>query len=367
MLGSMGLNQSIVFHTGKRLFPASEIWTASVFLAAIQSACVILAGIVVLPLVLRSYPRVVQHCALALLLTAPLLLLGGCASSQLQGRLRMALFNATRAAAPLVYASALGLLILLRKPYLPYVVAAQIFGLVAGTTVAFGLLAKDGRPGLAWNNLACAGLAKYGLKTQFENVNTYINQRADQLLLSLFVPPRELGLYVAAVTLSSVVAFFPQALGIVTLANGSNLPPTEAKQTIAQSFRLSFAWLFITCAAIFVAAPWLVMFLFGSRFSGAVLACRILLPGTLFLGLRQVLYEGARALGRPAVPSYAEGVGTLVTVVGLYLLLPRFGFVGAAIASTFAYGTSLFFILLIFNRGLGMGLRRFLPVPHGVQ
>jgi O-antigen/teichoic acid export membrane protein len=365
MLGSMGLNQSIVFHTGRKLFPASEVWTASIFLAAIQSACVILAGMVVLPLVLRSYPRAVQHSALALLLASPILLFSGCAGSLLQGRLRMALFNATRAATPLVYASALGLLILLRKPYLPYVVAAQIFGLVAGAGVTLGLLEKDGRPRLAWNRLACAGVAKYGVKTQFENVNTYINQRADQLLLSLFVPPRELGLYVAAVTLSSVVAFFPQAMGIVTLANGSNLPPSEAKQTITQSFRLSFAWLFITCAAIFVMAPWLVTFLFGSRFSGAVLACRILLPGTLFLGLRQVLYEGARALGKPAVPSYAEGVGTLVTIVGLYLLLPRFGFVGAAIASTFAYGTSLFFILLIFSRGLGMGLRRFLLATSG--
>jgi O-antigen/teichoic acid export membrane protein len=168
-----------------------------------------------------------------------------------------------------------------------------------------------------------------------------------------------LGLYVVAVTLSSVVAFFPQAMGIFTLANGSNLPPTEAKQTIAQSFRLSFAWLFVTCATIFVAAPWLVTFFFGSRFSGAVLACRILLPGTLFLGLRQVLYEGARALGKPAAPSYAEGVGTLVTVVVLCLLLPRFGFVGAAIASTFAYGISLLFIVLIFSRAMDMGLRRF--------
>jgi O-antigen/teichoic acid export membrane protein len=367
MLGSMGLNQSIVFHTGRRLFPASEIWTAGVFLAAIQSAVVILAGIVVLPLVLRSYPGVVRHSALALLLTAPLMLFSGCACSLLQGRLRFAFFNATRAATPLVYALALGLVILLRKPYLPHVVGAQIAGLMAGAGVAIWLLERDGRPGLAWNSRACAGVAKYGLKTQFESINTYINQRADQLLLSLFVPPRELGLYVVAVTLSSAVAFFPQAMGIFTLANGSNLPPTEAKQTIAHSFRLSFAWLSVTCAAIFVAAPWLVMFLFGPRFAGAVLACRILLPGTLFLGLRQVLYEGARALGKPAAPSCAEGVGTLVTVVGLYLLLPRFGFVGAAIASTFAYGTSLLLILLIFNRGLGMRFRRFLPVPNGVQ
>ena len=366
LLGSMGLNQSIVFHTGKRLFAASEIWTASVFLAAIQSACVIGAGMVVLPLVLRSYPRVVQNSARALLLIAPIMLFSGCAGSLLQGRLRLAFFNATRTVTPLVYALALGLLIFLRKPYLPHVVGAQIAGFIAGACAAIWLLRRDGSLGVTWNSLACSGLVKYGLKTQFESVNTYINQRADQLLLSLFLPPRELGLYVVAVTLSSVVAFFPQAIGILTLANGSNLLPTEAKQTIAQSFRLSFAWLFVTCGVIFVLAPWLVTLLFGTRFAGAVLACRILLPGTLFLGLRQVLYEGARALGKPTVPSYAEGVGTLVTVVGLYLLLPRFGFVGAAIASTFAYGTSLSFTLLIFNRGLGMGLRRFFLAARGL-
>ncbi len=115
----MGVNQSIVFHTGKRLFPASEIWTASVFLAAIQSACVIGAGMVVLPLVLRSYPRVVQNSARALLLIAPIMLFRGCAGSLLQGRLRFAFFNATRTVTPLVYASALGLLIfLLEQPRL---------------------------------------------------------------------------------------------------------------------------------------------------------------------------------------------------------------------------------------------------------
>jgi O-antigen/teichoic acid export membrane protein len=75
------------------------------------------------------------------------------------------------------------------------------------------------------------------------------------------------------------------------------------------------------------------------------------------LGLRQVLYEGARALGKPAVPSYAEGFGTIVTIFALYLLLPRYGFVGAAIASTFAYGVSFVFILLFCELRLQINLR----------
>jgi len=360
MLGSMGMNQSIVFHTGRRLFPSSEVWTASLAFALIQSLVVIAAGLFVLPLALKSYPPAVRSSALAMLFATPLMLSGGCAGSQLQGRLRMALFNATRAATPIVYFSCLAVLMLLRRASLPVVVGAQIVGIVAGAGATWFLLFRDGAPGFGWSRAAASALARYGFKTQFESVNTYINQRSDQLLLSLFVAPRELGLYVVAVTLSTIVGFFPQAMGIVTLANGSNLPPAEARQTIANSFRLSFAWLFVTCAGIFLLAPWLLTLLFGSRFAESALACRILLPGTLFIGLRQVLYEGARALGKPALPSYGEGVGTLVTVVGLYLLLPRFGYVGAAIASTFAYGTSLLFILLIFQRQLGMGFRQFL-------
>ena len=108
---------------------------------------------------------------------------------------------------------------------------------------------------------------------------------------------------------------------------------------------------------LFVVAPQLISVFFGAKFAGSVLACRILLPGTAFLGLRQVLYEGARALGKPAVPSYAEGFGTLVTISALYLLLPRYGFVGAAIASTFAYGASFVFILMFCELRLQIRLR----------
>jgi O-antigen/teichoic acid export membrane protein len=246
------------------------------------------------------------------------------------------------------------------------VVAFLILGSVVGGGVAYGLLLKKEKLRLAWNRRAVLGLSKYGFKTQFETVNSYINQRVDQLLLSLFVAPRELGLYVVAVTLSLAVGFFPQAMGIVTLASGSNLPPSEARQAISLSFRLSLVWLLLLCTGIFVVAPQLIVFFFGPKFAGSVLACRILLPGTAFLGLRQVLYEGARALGKPAVPSYAEGFGTLVTISALYLLLPRYGFVGAAIASTLAYGTSFVFVLMFCEYRLQISLRQlfgFSPVP----
>jgi O-antigen/teichoic acid export membrane protein len=55
--------------------------------------------------------------------------------------------------------------------------------------------------------------------------------------------------------------------------------------------------------------------------------------------------------------------------VGLYVLLPRFGFLGAAIASTLAYTLCLVFTLVLYRVRLRFPLRELLggsmgPVPE---
>jgi O-antigen/teichoic acid export membrane protein len=358
LLGAMGINQAIVFHVGQRQFKLSEVWTGSLFIALAQSAFVIVAGIILLPVVLKNYPASVRDLSYVYLLCAPVIIFGGYPVNFLQGKLDMGPFNLVRCTTPLVYALGLAVLACLRRATLGEILFFQLLGPALCGVLAFAVLAKKETLSLAWNRRAALSLSKYGFKTQFESVNNYLNQRLDQLLLSLFVAPGELGLYVVAVTLSSTIGFFPQAMGVVTLARGSNLPPSEARQAIATSFRLSLVWLVILCAGLFVVAPQVIVLFFGPKFARSALACRILLPGTAFLGLRQVLYEGARSLGKPAVPSYAEGFGTVVTLVALYLLLPRYGFVGAAIASTLAYGTSFVFVLVFYGWRLQVGLGR---------
>jgi len=87
-----------------------------------------------------------------------------------------------------------------------------------------------------------------------------------------------------------------------------------------------------------------------------------LLPGMVYLGLNQVLFEGARALEQPSLPSYAESISMAVTCGGLYLLLPRFGFIGAAIASTLAYSTACILMLVFCRSQMEIGMLELLGV-----
>lgn len=370
LVASLGISQAIVFHVGKRRFALAEVWTAALVLWLIQSLAVLAAGWVLLPIVLRHYTPETRHLGLLFLAFTPLVMIGGYPTSLIQGCLDLRLFTLLRAIAPAVYACGLATLILRGRATVGEIVGVQIAGVCLAVCTALWMAFGRMRVGFAWNRAVCGHLLRFGFKSNVSSLAFYVNQRLDQLLLSLFVAPRELGLYVVAVALACAAGFFPQAVGAVTIATGASLEPDAARLMIARSFRVTLAALAAGCGVLFLICPWLISLAFGPSFSSASTACRILLPGTVALGLNQVLYDGARALEEPLLPSYSEGVSIGVTVVGLLLLLPRFGFLGAAIASTIAYSTSLVVMLALARSRLNLGLRELgggfaVPVLHG--
>src|SRR5262249_32025509 len=132
-----------------------------------------------------------------------------------------------------------------------------------------------------------------------------------------------------------------------------------------RSFRASLFWLLGGYAAVFIVAPLLITRVFGPAYSGSILPCRILLPGAVAVGLNQVLYDGARAPGDPALASYSEGFGALVTIACFCVLIPWLGFVGAAIASTLAYVSSLCVALGLYKSRIGVRPSQLLFVRSG--
>jgi O-antigen/teichoic acid export membrane protein len=348
-LASCGVNQSIVYFIGKGRDRVSEIITAACVIGTAQSLIVLTVGICVLPIALRRYSPDVQHLALIFLAASPLIMFGGYPGNVLQGLLRYSSFNIIRMLPVVFYATGLAALALFRDSRLSSVLACQMIGLALALVVGCWILWHQIRPRWTWSSSMCGALVRFGAKTQLGNVSGFINRSSDQLILSLFVAPRELGLYVVAVTVSSAIVFLPQALGIATLAQAANEQKNEAEAIIGHASCLSFLWLGGMAVFLFIFTPALITHLFGSGYGTASLACRILLPGSIALGMNQVLYEGACALGYPALPSYAELASTGITILGLITLVPRIGFVGAAVASTTAYITSCLLMLFFYQ------------------
>jgi O-antigen/teichoic acid export membrane protein len=367
-LVSCGVNQSIVYFIGKARERVSEVITAVCVIGAAQSIIVVAAGMCVLPIALRKYTPQVQHLALIFLAVTPLIIFGGYPGNVLQGLLRFRSFNIIRILPVGFYAAGLAVLALSRSSRLSSVIACQMIGLALALIVGCWILWHQVRPRWTWSPSMCGSLVRFGAKTQLGNISGFINRYSDQLILSLFVPPRELGLYVVAVTVSSAIVFLPQALGIATLAQAANEKKNEAEAIIGHASRLSLLWLGGVALFLFIFTPTLITHVFGSGYGMASLACRILLPGSIALGLNEVLYEGACALGYPALPSYAELTSTGITILVLFALVPRIGFAGAAVASSAAYISSCLLMLFFYHTRMQIDIRalfRFGVTKHG--
>jgi len=356
-LCSLGVNQAISFHVGRRAYTVSEVATAASTVGLVQGALCILIGLLVVPFALAKYSQEVRHLGIVFVLLTPALMFSGYPANLFQGLQDLLRFNLIRVAPPALFLTGLVGLYVTHRASLGAVIGSQLASYVL--TLAFGLVLvwKILKPQLRWNGAAIPRLIHYGARSQATNLANYFNQRIDQLVLSLFVQPQQLGYYAVAVTLSMAVTLFPQAVGIVTFSRGSSQHRDDARATIGASFRASLLWLLVCCTLLYLLSPFLIRLVFGAAFEGSILACRILLPGVLMIGLNQVLYNGASALGRPGLPSIAEGISMVVTAVGLYLLVPRFGYIGAAAVSSVAYTISFLVMLGLAHWFLGLKLR----------
>lgn len=357
---AFGVNQAVVFHLGQRSFTLSEMTTGTSIIGLVQSALSVLIGFAVIPFVLASQSYNVHQLGIVFVLFTPVLIFSMYTANLFQGLQYLARFNLIRTLAPLTYAIGLLALFFTHRGSLSAVIGSQLAGYGIALGVGLMMVWRFLRPRVQWNRATIPRLLHYGARVQGLSIANYLNQRLDQLVLSLLVIPKELGLYAVAVSLSTAISFIPQAAGIVAFSRGSGQDAEAAKTTAAIAFRTSLIWLTIACLLLFALAPFLIRTLLGAAFDGSIVACRILLPGTVATGLAFVLYNAASAMGRPGLAAYAEGSSILVTVVGLFLLVPRYGYIGAAIVSSVAYTVSFLVMAALADRFLGLSLRKLL-------
>jgi O-antigen/teichoic acid export membrane protein len=101
-------------------------------------------------------------------------------------------------------------------------------------------------------------------------------------------------------------------------------------------------------AALALTGRPLIIHLFGAEFEAAVPAFQILLVGLAAHGADGVLSGYNVGIGRPEFNTYTALAGLAVTLLGTFLLVPPFGLIGAAVASSAAYTVKAITFTVIF-------------------
>jgi O-antigen/teichoic acid export membrane protein len=287
--------------------------------------------------------------------------------SVLNGSHRFAWFQALRLVLIGVTVTGIGALAVSGSMTVGRAAAAYVAAYVVTAIIALAAVWRTVRGTVRVSRASVRQLLGFGVKSQLSTSMWSLNERADQLVISAFFSPVSLGLYVVAVTLTSLTTLVGFSFALVALPMVARLETLAERQRTA---RLVVSATFVCATAvsvpIFVAEPALIRLLFGDDFAGAAGVGRVLLAAGIVFALNRVLEALLQAVGRPLESSIGEGVALAVTAAGLTVLLPLLGIMGAGITSLLAYSASSAFMVRRAARALDVSPLSLLKPERGM-
>jgi O-antigen/teichoic acid export membrane protein len=184
---------------------------------------------------------------------------------------------------------------------------------------------------------------KYGFAVYISTIAYSVTQQFDQLLLSLWVSPSELGEYMVGATVAGSILLIPSAVGPIVFSKiaGAIDGLTEQRHHIWLAFHLIVKVMVPAGLCLMILAPWVTQILYGPAYVNAGEVLRVLAPAAIFLGAGFTLSDILRGAGKPMYATYGALAGAVITIGGLVWALPRFGIWGAAWVSFIAYGAMM--------------------------
>jgi O-antigen/teichoic acid export membrane protein len=226
---------------------------------------------------------------------------------------------------------------------------------------------RDGVAGLRPSAELLREELRFGGRAILGTVAERLQFRADSFIVNAVDGVRATGIYSVTSGLAETLWYVPNALGTVMFSRAVD-PKADAGRIAAVLTRTTIAVALVTAIPAFALGPRLVRFVYGSAFSDAGVALRLILPGIVAYSVVAVLSRYIVGRGRP-------GVGTLVLLAGLALnivtnliLVPRFGINGAAASSSISYGLTAIVTLAVFRHLSGRGIVETLVIqPRDVR
>jgi O-antigen/teichoic acid export membrane protein len=239
--------------------------------------------------------------------------------------------------APCINAGVNGLFALLGVLSVATAVTTWVVGQIASTLVLVWWVAfrMDGfgapRLGLMRQMLG------FGLKSHAGRVTLLGNYRLDQWILGAVSGARELGLYSVAVAWAEALWYLPTALAAVQRADLVRVGRKRAAHLAAVGFRVATSITAVLALGMIAAAPLLCEVAFGQEFTGSIDDLRVLTLGAFGVVSLKLFGSALVAQREPVRSSAALATGFLFTIALDVLLIPPYGGLGAAVASTVAY------------------------------
>lgn len=341
-LFAFGLSSSLVYFTASGQFTAQVAWSASrdiIGIIALAGTALGAVSVIILKEVL--FPGV-QGLVLYLALFAfPFMLYLNLALAVLQAHGDFRAFNVAillqSGVAILLFLSAM-LISTTSAPLFILLVVVSFLPAVLYASVSVSrhvrLFARSDVPGTYLKPAFSYGLTAYA-----GNLVTFLNYRIDLLLVNALAGTTAAGIYAVAVRFVEQLWVLSSAYVVVVFPKMASMKEDEgARLDYTAAMARSVLWLTLAAALLlYLVASWAIFTLYSGAFDTAVGVIHLLLPGVVAMSFARVLAHDVAARGLISINLFIALASLATSVLAAFLLIPQFGVLGAAAATSGSY------------------------------
>lgn len=221
---------------------------------------------------------------------------------------------------------------------------------------------REGTPaaGLLREQLGYAG------QVSLNGTVSYLNFRIDVFIIMALLGQSALGVYSIGIGLGELLWQLSRPMATASFARIARGTEREAALATATCMRHSLALVLIGAVIIFFAAPPLIPLVYGAKFAGAGIVARVLLPGIIAYSMMPTLATFfSQQLGQPRTPLIFSSCSMILCAVMTVLMLPHFGILGGAIATSVSYCVAFTAAAVYFMRRTGISPQRLFRMTRG--
>lgn len=193
-------------------------------------------------------------------------------------------------------------------------------------------------------------MLRYGLAVFLGNILWMVNTRFDVFVVNSFWGAGAVGLYMTGVNYTELMRIVPTSITSVLFPQVSSLPPEESRKLTSFLTRVCPLYYIPTVLFLYLLAPIVIPFFFGSSFVPSISVVPYLIPGIISWIYLSLLAHHLSGRGYPNYNLYSALAGSLFTLLLDFLLIPRWGIRGASVASSVAYSMTFIVDLHFFRK-----------------
>lgn len=336
-----GLSNATVYFIGQKKYSLEEVYSTNVLSSIVLSGLSVVLGVIVV-FCFQDYffQGIPQQLLLYSLLILPLMYVQKNLQTIFQGKEDFEKFNIV------VILNQLGLLFfsVLFVWGLNLGVMGAVFSFAASQLLmlaaSFFLLRKAYQLTFptSFSKTYLKESMVYGIKGHISNVLSFINYRIDMFIIAFLLDNMAVGIYSIAVALAEKIWIVSQSVSSVLFARVANLTSDEERNKFTSVVARNV--FFITGVAgltLALVGKFIIAFLFGEEYEASVAPFLWMIPGVVIFSLGRILANDFSGRGNPEINTYVALIVAATNVALNFILIPKFGLLGAALATSSSY------------------------------